>query len=159
MDWVRRAGDYRVLVGKRDSLGYPLGEVEQARLEELERFFVQDANRRRLPWAQREQIRAPISIVVQFGDGTGRAQDISGGGLYIATARPLYIGARTVVRIADEPAVTPDGDERDTVDEWQFGAEVVRLDKNGMGLRFVGIPLSLRVTHRNPNGTPLQHAA
>ena len=31
MEWVRRAGDYRVLTGKRDRLGYPLGQVEQAR--------------------------------------------------------------------------------------------------------------------------------
>ena len=63
MDWVKRAGDYRVLVGKRDSLGYSLGEAESARLDELERFFTQDANRRRAPWASREQIRAPISVV------------------------------------------------------------------------------------------------
>ncbi len=149
MDWVRRAGDYRVLVGKRDGLGYPLGAVEQARLDELERFFMQDANRRRVPWASREQIRAPISIVVQFGDAAGRARDISGDGIFVETAAPLPIGTRTVVRVsADEPAC--DGDDQVEVpyEEWRFGAEVVRIEAAGMGLRFVGIPLVLRITHR-----------
>src|SRR6478609_9686329 len=98
IEWVRRAGDYRVLTGKRDRLGYSLGELEQARLAELERFFVQDANRRRMPWVTRENIRAPISIIVQFGDAVGRAQDISPEGMYVVTTAPLYIGARTVIR-------------------------------------------------------------
>ena len=46
-------------------------------------------------------------------------------------------------------------DRRSTADDaeapyeqWEFGAEVVRLDASGMGLRFVGIPLVLRITHR-----------
>jgi len=160
MDWVRRAGDYRVLVGKRDRLGYPLGEVERARLDELERFFVQDANRRRAPWASREQIRAPISIVVQFGDWIGHARDISGDGMYIVTQAPLAIGERTVVRVSVDES-SADDDEA-PFDQWEFGAEVVRLDAEGMGLRFVGIPLVLRITHRRQPepSAPLQmHAA
>jgi hypothetical protein len=136
MDWVRRAGDYRVLVGKRDRLGYPLGQIEQARLDELERFFTQDANRRRAPWASREQIRASITAVVQFGDAVGHARDISSDGIYVITGAPLALGARTVVRVTEH------------AEEWQFGAEVVRLDDAGMGLRFVGIPLVLRLSHR-----------
>ncbi|HEX9101188.1 MAG TPA: PilZ domain-containing protein [Polyangia bacterium] len=161
MDWVRRAGDYRVLLGKRDRLGFPLGELERARLDELERFFTQDANRRRAPWASREQIRAPISVVVQFGDSTGHARDISGDGIYVVTEARLPIGARTVVRIADE---APLGDDIDAVapfDQWEFAAEVVRLDAGGMGLRFVGIPLVLRITHRHSEeSAPLRmHAA
>jgi hypothetical protein len=162
MDWVRRAGDYRVLVGKRDRLGYPLGEVERARLDELERFFVQDANRRRAPWASREQIRAPISVVVQFGDWIGHARDISGEGMYIVTHAPLALGQRTVVRVADDPSGSTNDDATPPYDQWEFGAEVVRLDASGMGLRFVGIPLVLRITHRRqPDSTaPLQmHAA
>ena len=162
MDWVRRAGDYRVLVGKRDRLGYPLGEVERARLEELERFFTQDANRRRVPWAAREQIRAPISLVVQFGDSVGEARDISGDGIYVVTSAPLPIGARTVVKVADEPVESDDDfDALAPYDQWEFGAEVVRLDAGGMGLRFVGIPLVLRITHRQHNeAAPLRmHAA
>jgi len=163
MDWVRRAGDYRVLVGKRDRLGYPLGEVEQARLDELERFFVQDANRRRAPWASREQIRAPISIVVQFGDWSGHARDISGDGIYVVTQAPLSIGDRTVVRVSDDRLPTGDDDEvEEAFDQWEFAAEVVRLDASGMGLRFVGIPLVLRITHRRQADAPAplqMHAA
>ena len=161
MDWVRRAGDYRVLVGKRDRLGFPLGEVERARLDELERFFTQDANRRRVPWASREQIRAPISVVVELGDATGQARDISGDGIFVVTDVRLPIGARTVVRVADEPALSDDIDAEAPYDQWEFAAEVVRLDADGMGLRFVGIPLVLRITHRTrPDSAPLRlHAA
>lgn len=152
MDWVRRAGDYRVLVGKRDRLGYPLGELERARLEEVERFFTQDANRRRVPWASREQIRAPISIVVQFGDAVGEARDISGEGMFVVTDARLAIGERTVVRVTDVPAHARGGDDDDAeppYEQWEFAAEVVRIDGDGMGLRFVGIPLVLRITHRH----------
>jgi hypothetical protein len=150
MDWVRRAGDYRVLTGKRDGLGYPLGAEEQARLDELERFFMQDANRRRVPWASREQIRAPISIVVQFGDTrSGRARDISGDGIFVETETPLPIGTRTVVCVTDEPLRDDEDDAEGPYEEWRFGAEVVRLERGGMGLRFVGIPLVLRITHRS----------
>ncbi len=161
MDWVRRAGDYRVLVGKRDRLGYPLGEVERARLDELERFFMNDANRRRAPWASREQIRAPISVVVQFGDSVGEARDISGDGIFVVTDVRLPIGARTVVRVADEAPAGDDVDAETPYDQWEFGAEVVRLDADGMGLRFVGIPLVLRITHRSSvEPAPLRlHAA
>ncbi|MDB4967705.1 MAG: hypothetical protein JWN44_3394 [Myxococcales bacterium] len=163
MEWVRRAGDYRVLVGKRDRLGFPLGELEQARLAELERFFMQDANRRRMPWATREQIRAPISLFVQFGDSVGRAQDISPDGMYVVTSAPLFVGARTVIRINEEPYVVreTDGDEDETpYEQWQFGAEIVRLDAAGMGLRFIGIPLALRIVHTHPLADDdVQHAA
>jgi hypothetical protein len=149
MDWVRRAGDYRVLVGKRDGLGFPLGAEEQARLDELERFFMQDANRRRVPWASREQIRAPISVVVQLGGISGRARDISGDGIFVETATPLPIGARTVVCVTDDPLPADEDEAEVPYEEWRFSAEVVRLDKDGIGLRFVGIPLVLRITHRN----------
>jgi hypothetical protein len=156
MDWVRRAGDYRVLVGKRDRLGFPLGADDQARLDELERFFTQDANRRRAPWASREQIRAPISVIVQIGDWSGEARDISGDGVYVATRAPLPIGARTVIRVTEERAAEDEDDDGAEVpyQQWEFGAEVVRLDKGGMGLRFVGIPLTLRITHRRRIGEP-----
>src|SRR2546430_17042943 len=63
MEWIRRAVDYRTLVGKRDQLGYPLGMVEAARLSELERFFAAPSNPDLEGWAQREQERATHSIV------------------------------------------------------------------------------------------------
>ncbi len=146
MEWIRRAGDYRTLVGKRDQLGFPLGPVEAARLAELERFFAASADPNLEPYAQRDQERAAISIVVMFSDDSeggavGRARDISGDGVFIETRKPLRVGARTVMRVLD----------RVTGDEWRFGAEVVRLESGqhgGMGLRFVGIPLALRLGHR-----------
>src|SRR5258706_7423155 len=102
MDWIRRTVDYRTLTGKRDQLGYPLGALEAARLAELERFFAASQDPDLEVWAQREQERAPISIVVTFssttpGRGRGRARDISGDGVFVDTAKPLRIGERTVV--------------------------------------------------------------
>jgi PilZ domain len=146
MEWLKRTVDYRTLIGKRDQLGYPLGALESARLAELERFFSAPANPDLEAWAQREQERAPISLVVTFssvqpGGGRGRARDISGDGVFIETTAPLRIGSRTVISVSD--AVTGD--------EFRLGAEVVRIEageRGGMGLRFVGIPLALRVGHR-----------
>jgi len=159
MEWIRRAGDYRTLQGKRDQLGFPLGAVERARLEELERFFAAQADPNLEPYAQREQGRTAISAVVSFSnDDTparlGHARDISGHGLFIETRQPLRVGERTEVRILD----------KHTGDEWRFGAEVVRLeggDRGGMGLRFVGIPVSMRLGHRPAprKRPPLRRAA
>jgi hypothetical protein len=158
MEWIRRAADYRVLVGKRDSLGFPLVDRELERLEELERFFGRDANRRRTPWAHREQLRAPARLVVQLGDAVGFLRDLSGHGMFVETKRPLQLGDKTVVRVNEAMQRGLDGIPFDldaeplTVDEWRFAAEVVRVDVHGMGLRLVGIPLQLRITH---HGTPL----
>src|SRR6266511_1932656 len=59
MEWVRRAGDFRVLIGKRDGLGQALGADDEARLAELSRHFLaEDENRGRLPWAHRDKVRA-----------------------------------------------------------------------------------------------------
>ena len=147
MEWVRRVGEYRTLIGKRDGLGCSLGEQDLARLEELEQFFTACADPHRVPFIQRDQVRATVSVIVVFtaGRGTvavdGQVSDISGEGVFIQTAKPLPVGAQTVLRIID----------RFTGDEWRFAAEVVRLDstkKHGMGLRFVGIPVSLRLGHR-----------
>jgi PilZ domain len=146
MEWIRRAGDYRTLMGKRDQLGFPLGEVERARLSELEQFFAASADPNLEPYAQREQDRMPISVVVTYSNDDaparlGLGRDISGHGLFVETRTPLRVGERTVVRVLD----------KHTGDDWRFGAEVVRLEtgeRGGMGLRFVGIPLSLRTGHR-----------
>jgi hypothetical protein len=146
MEWVRRAGNYRTLVGKRDQLGFPLGEVESARLEELERFFTGSVDPQRAAFIQRDLKRAAIDLIVTFsagqiGSGAGAARDISGDGMFVETPQPLPVGSHTVIRIID----------RWSGDEWRFGAEVVRLEdaaRAGMGLRFVGIPVYLRVGHR-----------
>jgi hypothetical protein len=147
MEWIRRAGDYRVLMGKRDRLGCALGAEEEARLEELTRFFSNDANRRRLPFASREQIRTAISMVVQFGQTQGQARDISGDGMFVETGEPLPVGSRVVVRVTEEPEALGEDDPA-AREQWQFAAEVVRVESDGMGLRFVGIPIAMRISHR-----------
>jgi hypothetical protein len=166
MEWIKRAADYRVLTGKRDALGFPLGDVEQAKLDELERFFGRDANRRRAPWSHREQLRTAARLVVQFGDNlVGFLRDLSGEGMFIETTAPLVPGERTVIRVNEAMQRGLDGfawdDEPLSVEEFRFTAEVVRVDVNGMGLRLVGIPLQLRITHHcvGSPSSPLQHAA
>jgi hypothetical protein len=125
-------------------MGFPLGAVEGARLDELERFFQESLHPSRMVFNQRDQQRIGISIVVTFsgrdGTGRGRARDISGDGLYVETEEGLPIGAKTVVSVMD----------RTSSEEWQFSAEVVRIESSGMGLKFLGIPLQLRVGHRRP---------
>jgi hypothetical protein len=151
MDWVRRAGDFRVLVGKRDGLGQALGDDEEARLAELSRHFLaEEENRGRLPWAHREKVRAAITIAVEVGASAGEARDISPDGLFVVTGKPLPVGSRTVVRVSDTPVVHDNQDVDATYEQWQFAAEVVRVEGGGMGLRFIGIPLALRISNRHP---------
>jgi hypothetical protein len=167
MEWIRRAADYRVLVGKRDSLGFPLVAREQERLAELERFFGRDANQGRISWAHREQLRAPARLVVQYGDSVGFLRDLSGDGMFIETKRPLLPGERVVLRVNEGMQRGLDGIPFDIeaeplrVDEWRFTAEVVRVDVEGMGVRLVGIPLQLRITHQGSSlsPSPQMHAA
>ena len=147
MEWVRRAAEYRVLLGKRDRLGYVLADEEQQRIDELTRQFTHDANRRRLPWKHREQIRLPIDVEVDVAGGGGQARNISADGMFVATDLVLPVGARVVVRISEAPAATDDEGVASTYRQWQFGAEVVRRDEAGLGLRFVGIPLALSIAH------------
>ncbi len=167
MEWIRRAAEYRVLVGKRDSLGQALAAPEQARLEELERLFGRDANRRRMPWTQREQLRTPVCLMVQFGDAIGMVRDLSGDGMYVQSTRPLRLGARAVMRVNAAMQRGLDGEPFDpfdyveplAVDEWRFTVEVVRVDGEGMGLRFVGIPVQLRISQRAAAVPPVRNAA
>jgi hypothetical protein len=156
-------------VGKRDGLGCTLGEQELARLLELERFFREDAHIAEPPWVHRELERAPISIVVQFGKSVGHALDVSADGMFIATDKPLPAGTHTVVRVDDPTPPSIDDDDCDasasdasdasdaspaSYEQWQFAAEVVHVNDKGMGVRFVGIPLALRLAH-----PPIRHAA
>jgi hypothetical protein len=157
MEWIRRAVDYRTLIGKRDQLGAPLAPIEAARLADLERFFAASSDPDLEPYAQREHERTPISVVVAFpseapAGSVGRARDISGDGLFVETNQPLRPGTRTVVRVSDD----------ETGEEYRLGAEVVRLEggvRGGMGLRFIGIPLALRVGLRRPEPPTVRRAA
>jgi hypothetical protein len=154
MEWIRRASEYRTLTGKRDLLCARLSATEQARLEELREQFAERLPTLRLPFNQREQVRAPVSVLVQFqgrhGTLKGCARDFSGEGAFVETVQPLPAGTRTVLQVSD----------RETGEEWRFGAEVTRVEENGMGLRFVGIPVAIRINHRASDRLlPLRHAA
>jgi hypothetical protein len=154
MEWIKRACDYRTLIGKRDLLGSSLTGPELERLEELRQQFAGSPYTGRPLFNQREQLRAPVSALATFKSETGTTKgllrDISGEGVFVETARPLPLGARTVVSVSD----------RATLEEWRFGAEVVRTELEGMGLRFVGIPVALRVGHRaSERQRPLRRAA
>jgi hypothetical protein len=151
MEWVRRAGDFRVLVGKRDGLGQALGEDDEARLAELSRYFLTEEEARgRLPWAYRDKVRAAVAIAVEVGSSAGEARNISPDGVYVVTEQPLPVGTQTVVRVSDTPLVHDNEDVDATYEQWQFAAEVVRVEGGGMGMRFIGIPLALRISNRHP---------
>lgn len=139
---IQRVGELRTLRGRRDRLGCALAPGELARLNELDRFFRAVADPDRVPFAEREEARAPISLVVTFLVGeqvvAGEACDVSPGGMFVATPAPLQPGLETELRVID----------RFTGCEWRFRAEVVRGCVFGMGLRFIGIPLALRLGHR-----------
>src|SRR5579864_2689545 len=103
MEWIRRTVHYRTLIGKRDNLGYPLRTDEAARLAELKQFFASVQSPELEAWAQREQSRATISVVVTFQNGTpnggrGCARDISGDGVFVETTALLRPGTRTTIR-------------------------------------------------------------
>lgn len=156
MDLMHCVGEYRTLVGKRDQLGYPLGSLEQARLDELEAFFAAQLDPERLPFDGRQRERTSISLVVTFSSGSdpaaGEACDLSPEGMFIATWDRPQVGSDVVVRVID----------RASGDEWRFGAEVVRLAVGpvaGVGLRFKGIPLRLRLGHRRRPQRPVYKRA
>jgi len=140
MEWVRRAGEWRTLAGKRELCG-TLNAEETARLRELEQFFDGcGAENDALPYQQREQARVAVELIVTFASGgEGTLRDLSGTGVFVETTQALTVGARTVMRVIDCW----------TGDEWRFGAEVVRVAQKGVGLKLVGIPLQLRLGHRS----------
>jgi hypothetical protein len=139
MEWVQSAGEWRTLAGKRELRG-SLPADEQAKLDELQRFFREVADSHRFPFLQREQVRVAVEGIVTFASGAeGKLRDVSGEGAFVETAQPLAVGPRTVMRVIDCW----------TGDEWRFAAEVVRTTRDGVGLKFVGIPLNLRLGHRS----------
>ncbi len=158
MAMIKHCVDYLALRGKRDDLGMALSPENTELLEELESFFRERAdNAVNVPeFARRDFRRREVRIEVQFARNDGTTTDavmsnLSGGGVYIETLAPLPAGQRTVVRIFDALAGR----------EWRFGAAVAWVHHgNGMGLRFVGIPLEVRLGHRsNPGRRPLRRAA
>lgn len=147
MKWIRRVAELRTLSAKRDILGCDLGSEEAHRLEELETFFAEctDGGGEADPF-ERLGWRAPVTLLVTYTtDGgavqTGLLRDVSRDGAFLETEAPLPAGQPTTVRVID----------RQTGDELRFTAGVVRAEEGGMALRFVGIPLALRLGHRPPS--------
>jgi hypothetical protein len=146
IEWVRCVADYRTLEAKRNALGCGLDPVELRRLEELELFFVSSADQsERGPFGGREQVRMPVCLGVTFHApgrqefvGRGELRDLSAVGLYLRTRDLLPVGTRLILRATDEARG----------EDWRLGAEVVRRTRNGMGLKLVGIPVTLRVGHK-----------
>ena len=155
MTMIKHCVDYRTLQGKRDLLGLQLSDRDRELLEELDQFFSERAlGPTDVPeFARRDYRRRAVRLAVEFrspdGSREGRMADLSGGGTFIETAAPLATGAETVVRVFDRLAGR----------EWRFGAEVAWVDARGMGLRFVGIPLEVRLGHRNRPKSPVRRAA
>ena len=60
-----------------------------------------------LPGPRASRSARPSRVVVQIRRlAGGSARDISGDGMFVVTDAPLPIGARTVVRVTDEPTAT-----------------------------------------------------
>ncbi|MSP62367.1 MAG: hypothetical protein EXR72_18945 [Myxococcales bacterium] len=155
---IKDCVDYRTLRGKRDDFGLDLSNADSERLAGLEDFFRQQAvaGRSASPpaFVQRDHLRQEIhlKVVFQRGDGEsseGTLHNLSASGAFIETAEPLVAGQRTVVRVTDAAASV----------EWRIVADVAWVRGAGMGLRFVGIPLEVRLGHPLRAVSPFLHAA
>jgi hypothetical protein len=160
MAMIGHCVEYRTLRGKRDELGLALAPPDQELLEELEGFFRENCGApESVPlFARREHVRRPVQLQIEFrrGDGSttdGTISDLSGGGAYVETIQPLAPGQHTILRIFDAVAGR----------EWRLGAAVAWTRWGaGMGVRFMGIPLEVRLGHRTAppkSSRPLRHAA
>lgn len=155
MAMVRHCMEYRTLSGKRDQLHLQLSERDRELLDELDHFFSEHAGAgpRGVPeFARRDFRRRPLRLEVEFRGEDGCARDgmignLSGGGLFIETDQPLVPGSETVLRIF--------GSQH----ELRFGASVAWVHAGGMGVRFVGIPLEVRLGHRGRPLRPIRRAA
>jgi hypothetical protein len=154
LELMKHCVDYRTLRGKRDELGLVLSPGDGARLDELERFFSERPDRDAPEYARRDHVRRPVRLIVEYraADGAragGVVRDLSCEGVFLETLYPLAPGARTVLRVFDRAGGS----------EWRLGASVVWVKRSrGMGLRFVGIPLDVRLGH-DPRKRPLRRAA
>ncbi len=140
---IQLCADYRTLRGKRDDLRVALSPGDEARLGQIERFFDDPyGGPAGAPeFARRAQQRCAVRVPATFDDADGSpceglVRDVSGTGALVEARAPLAVGARTVLRVLDAASGS----------EWRFWAEVAWSAEGGrMGLRFLGIPLALRV--------------
>lgn len=144
---------HRALRGRVDQLHLPLKPDEQRRLTELERVFgggttADDVDASRPAYLLRLEDRATVRIPVEFRVGAGEwvraaLSNVSASGFFVRTEAPVATGERLLFRFLDLGARRV----------WQFAAEVERIaggPEGGMGLRFHGLPLELRLGDRDP---------
>lgn len=172
----------RALRGRRDELRLPLSPDERRRLAELERVFGAaravghgdagdplgspapaapdppgDGPEGRLPFLVRLEERRPLRAVVEFRTASGELvegllRNLSTGGFFVETEHAEGPGERLTFRFVDSAAGRA----------WTFAGEVgwvrsPRHDDGGMGVRFVGVPVELRLGA--PGKPPLSVAA
>ena len=157
LNLIHRCFSYRTLLGKRDDLQLPLSAADRDDLRALDSFLRERPADRpaRVPeFAAREHVRRPVQLLVHFQiEGAppeiGLLRNVSGGGVYVETRRPLPSGCHIALQITDRARGC----------ELRFGVEVVRAERGrGMGLRFQGIPLEVR-KHHPPVSVELRQAA
>ena len=141
-DLVELIYEFQMLRAKSEALGIPLTDDERGRLIGLGRLL--DASGTPDPFGRafaRIEARGPVQFTAPPGFGLGQLADLGGGGLCIATSRPLAPDTRTVVRLVD-----PTGGR-----EFVFPCKVIWSRPGpdpAMGLAFDGVPM--RMSFRVP---------
>ena len=136
-DLVELIYEFQMLRAKSEALGIPLTDDERGRLIGLGRLL--DASGTPDPFGRafaRIEARGPVQFTAPPGFGLGQLADLGGGGLCIATSRPLAPDTRTVVRLVD-----PTGGR-----EFVFPCRIAWRQEGRepcMGLAFDGVPLRL----------------
>ena len=121
----------------------------------------------------RELLRRSVTLPVEVWDSDGRGsdgliRDLSPSGMFVATQRLRRRGERCRFRFVD-PTLRFEWLFCGEVAWSNYGAEgegpnvagpdgAVRVER-GMGFRFIGIPLELRIGHRPTDTSPLFQAA
>lgn len=136
-DLVEMIYEFQLLRSKSETLGIPLTDEERGRLIGLGRLL--DSSSSPDPFGRafaRLDARGPVQFTAPPGFGLGQLADLGGGGLCIATSRPLVPETRTVVRLVD-----PTGGR-----EFVFPCRIAWRHEGRdscMGLAFDGVPLRL----------------
>ncbi len=136
-DLVELIYEFQLLRAKSESLGIPLTDDERAHLIGLARMLDSGGGADPIGRAfVRVGTRGPVQFTAPPGFGLGQLANLGGGGVAIATSRPLAPGSRTVLRLVD-----PTGNR-----EFVFPCRVVwrRTGRDAcMGVAFDGVPLRL----------------
>ena len=138
--------DYQLLRVREGSLDDALDDADRARLLGLGRMLQGDVIGAD---SRRTMLRVPSPQPIEFtepgGFAVGQIRNISGGGMAISTGRPLPMGTRTIVRVAEVSRGV----------EFVFPARVVWSSRSLspiMGVAFDGPPKKSAITLTLPRG-------